>query len=531
MGESTMPADLLQNRLRQARRALADRDYRATHAHCMAVLKVEPGNAEALFLLGLLAADHRNFAKAAELFDRAIAASPRASHFHAHRARALLALNRQDDARRAADRARALKPADALTLDTIGVVYSRLGLHAEAVGLFEDAVARDPQNASYLYNLGAARQFLGAFEDAATCYARAIALDPQSHKSRLALVQLQKQTIAANHIDTLETMFAGAGDDALAALQIGHAIAKSLDDLGDYAGSLSWLVKAKAGKRRTRTRTRQDDAALFAAAAAQAAPARPDGYRGAQPIFIVGLPRTGTTLMDRILSSHGDVASAGERTEFALLVKRRTATPSHLVLDTETLRAADKIDFARLGADYAAALAPHAEGRPRLIDKMPLNFFYAGLIHRALPEARIICLRRDPMDSIVSNYRQLFATEFPYYDYAYDLEDTAHYYVRFDRLMAHWRARLPPERFTEVRYETLVADQEGETRRVLAFCGLDWDARCLAFHENAAPVATASSVQVRQPLYASSVGRWKKFGDALEPAVRILRAAHIPLEA
>jgi hypothetical protein len=139
--------------------------------------------------------------------------------------------------------------------------------------------------------------------------------------------------------------------------------------------------------------------------------------------------------------------------------------------------------------------------------------------------ARIICLRRDPMDVCLSNFRQLFATGFSYYNYAYDLEDVARYYVGFDRLVAHWRAVLPPERFTEVGYEDMVADQEGQTRRLLAFCGLEWNPRCLDFHENAAPVATASSVQVRQPLYATSVGRWRRYGAGLTPMRQILEAA------
>jgi hypothetical protein len=141
---------------------------------------------------------------------------------------------------------------------------------------------------------------------------------------------------------------------------------------------------------------------------------------------------------------------------------------------------------------------------------MPLNFLYAGFIAAALPQATIVCLRRDPLDTCLSNFRQLFALEYSYYNYAYDLLDTGRYYRQFDRLMAHWQ-RVLPGRILEVQYERIVADQEGQTRRLLEFCGLPWEDACLSFERNAAPVSTASAVQVREPLYGSAVGRWRRY--------------------
>jgi len=174
------------------------------------------------------------------------------------------------------------------------------------------------------------------------------------------------------------------------------------------------------------------------------------------------------------------------------------------------------LDLGELGHNYIEATRTLARGSARFTDKMPLNFFYAGLIHKALPNARIVALRRDPMDSCLSNYRQLFSTAFSYYNYSLDLDDTATYYKAFDKLLAHWRDALPEDRFTEVHYEDIVHAQEKETRRLLSFCDLPWDEACLRFHENAAPVSTASSVQVRQPLYSGSIGRWRKYGDSLK---------------
>jgi len=239
------------------------------------------------------------------------------------------------------------------------------------------------------------------------------------------------------------------------------------------------------------------------------------------------MPRTGTTLVDRILSSHPDVFSAGEMTQFALVIKRMTNTPSNKVLDAETLDASSTLDFAAVGARYLDSTRPRTGHTRRFIDKMPLNFFYAALIHAALPDARIICLRRNPMDTCLSNFRQLFSTRFPYYDYAYDLLDTGRYYERFNALIETWRRVLPAERFIEVDYESIIANQEAETRRLLTFCDLPWNDACLAFHTNAAPVATASSVQVRSPIYTSSVGRWQRYGEKLDPLRALFDAARI----
>jgi hypothetical protein len=240
------------------------------------------------------------------------------------------------------------------------------------------------------------------------------------------------------------------------------------------------------------------------------------------------MPRTGTTLVERILSSHPAVFSAGELTNFALALKREARTSSRLVLDPETLAEAESVDLARVGAEYVASTRPRTGHTPHFIDKMPLNFFYAGLIHRALPNAKIICLRRNPLDTVLSNYRQLFATSFSYYNYAYDLLDAGRYFIEFDALAKHWLQTIP-ENYCEVHYESVVADTEKEAQRLVAFCGLDWDPACLAFEQNAAPVATASSVQVRQPIYRTAVERWRKYEPELAPLKAFLAEAGLVL--
>ena len=158
----------------------------------------------------------------------------------------------------------------------------------------------------------------------------------------------------------------------------------------------------------------------------------------------------------------------------------------------------------------------------RFVDKMPLNVFVAAHLLRALPDARVICLQRHPADTVLANYRQLFSTQFSYYAYAFDLADTARYFVQFDRLVRAFAANLPAERFRVVKYENMVSDFEAEVRSLLGFCGLSFEPACLDFHENTAPVATASAAQVRQPLYTSALARWKRYRPALDPAIAIL---------
>ncbi|WP_374576164.1 sulfotransferase [Phenylobacterium sp.] len=514
--------------LARAEALMAKGAYREAHGLCMEALKADPGEARAWFLLGVLAADHDNPGRAAELFERAAELAPGVARHHAHLARALIALNERPPALAAADRAVELAPTDALTLDTLGVVFARAGQHARALDYFERAARLAPDNAGFQYNLAAARQFAGDFSGAEAAYAAALSIDPELHRAWSSRVQLARQTPETNFIAELEALIARPSDDPDRALHLGHALAKSCEDLGEHPSSLDWLLRAKAAKRRAVAYDPAVDEALFAAAMETFTPGTVvNGCPSEEPIFVVGLPRTGTTLVDRILSSHPDVVSAGELTNFALLLKRAARTPSNLVLDVETLKAAGGLDLAAIGAAYVESTRPLTGSTPRFVDKMPLNVLYAGLIHRALPNARIICLRREPMDACLSNFRQLFATGFSYYNYAFDLEDVGRYYLGFDRLVAHWRDVLPADRFTEAAYEDIVADQEGQTRRLLAFCGLPWDERCLAFHENAAPVATASSVQVRQPLYSSSIGRWRRYGAGLEPLRRVLAAGGV----
>lgn len=478
----------------------------------------------------MTAAAAGQFGRAAESIERALGYEPGRAEYHAHHARCLALLKREPEARVAAERSAALEPKDALTLDTLGVVWSLLSSHERAAGAFRAAVGASPDNPGFRYNLAACLRFLGSFDAAEQEYEAAIRLEPRFYRAHSALATLRKQTPERNHVARLTALLRAAAGDVDGELHLRHALAKEYEDLGDYDRAFAELTAGKARKRQQLQYSSETDRALFATVEelfdASRCAAPPPGHDSAEPIFVVGMPRTGTTLVERILSSHSSVLSAGELQNFPLAVKRMAGTPSNQVLDEPTLTRAIDLDCAELGRRYLESTRPMTGSKPRFVDKLPLNFLYVGYIRFALPRAKIVCVRRNPLDTCISNFRQLFGLSLAHYNYSYDIGDIGRYYVSFDRLMAHWD-RVLPGTVLQVRYEDLVRQQEAQTRRLLDFCGLAWEPACLAFHENKAPVATASAVQVREPLYASSIGRWRRYARHLETLAADLTAAGI----
>jgi hypothetical protein len=240
------------------------------------------------------------------------------------------------------------------------------------------------------------------------------------------------------------------------------------------------------------------------------------GDASALPIVIVGMPRSGTTLVEQILASHPEVHGAGELPELGALATALAARTGGRY--PECASAADAAAWGELGADYAAALAALAPDKARVCDKLPGNFSRLGLLRAMAPNAAIIHCRRDPLDTCYSCYSQLFAEGQPF---AYEQTELGLYYREYEALMAHWHAVLPG-RILEVRYEDVVGDLEGQARRLLEHCGLEWDPRCLEFHTTRRTVRTASLVQVRQPIYSSSIGRWRRHEKELAPLIEAL---------
>ncbi len=516
------------------REALARGDMLTVARTATALTQHDPQDPDGPFLLGLAEAAAGRVSLAIDHMRAAIALDPQ-GEYHAQLARMLLLVRRDAEAAAVLAAAEAHPPSDALSHDTIGCAHARLGDHHAALPHFEIATQLSPDNREFGYNRAATLSYLGRTDEAEAAIERLIARDPSNGRAHHLLAGLRRQTPARNHIERLHAVAARARDGR-DRLLLGYALAKELDDVGEAQRGFAVLHEANRRHRRTLPYSFADDAAVFDAIeahwipAAQPAAGDDRASPSTAPIFVIGMPRTGTTLVDRILSSHPDVESLGELQAMPLAVKAAAATRTRTVLDPETIAAAARADPVALGEDYLRRAGPYRRtSRPRFVDKFPGNFQYVGPIARALPRAAIVCLRRDPLDTVLSNYRNLFAIGSRYYDYSYDVEDIAATYVRFDRLMARWREAFPG-RVLELRYEDLVADQEPTTRRLLAHCGLAWDERCLAFHTNVAPVSTPSAAQVRRPLYRDALARWRAHADALGPARRVLEEAGIDVQ-
>lgn len=527
--DAAIAATTQPKRLREeARAALGRGDLR--RAAALADLLIRDGGdvAEGLFVSAMVTAETGRVSAAIPLVAQALRHVPTAE-YAAHHARLLIHSRRDAEARDAASRAERLAPKDALTFDTIGCVWTRLGEHEAASRLFAEAVALDGTNLDFRYNLAAALGFLGRTEEAGAQFEAIIAAAPTDGRAHYALSGLRRHDAARNHLPRLEAALAGA-DDPADRLRIRYALGKEYEECGRPAEAFAHLRAANDAHRAAIGYDFAQDAAVFDAiehAFADGSVLTGDGRRGAAPIFVVGMPRTGTTLVDRILSSHPEVRSAGELQAMPLGVKLLSGSTTRRIVDPETIAAMRGKPAAALAQAYLARALPHAgEGAGRFTDKLPANFLYLGFIAAAFPEARIVCLRRDPMDTVWSNYRHLFATTSPYYAYSYHPADIARYWQRFDRLIAFWQARLPG-RVLELSYESLVADQEGQTRRLLAHCGLDWNDACLDFHRNAAAVSTPSAAQVRRPITGDAIGRWRVHADGLAEALAVLEGAGV----
>ena len=484
------------------------------------------------FVAGVAALEQRQIAPAIVLLQRAAGLRGDDAATWVQLARAFSQAQRGPDALAAAARAAWFEPQDASSLDTLGVVFSRAEQHEDAVRWFERAVRERPGNAAFQFNLASSLKFLGRFDEAQTAYEACVACDETFWKAYSALAQLRRQTTEAPLAARLRELLARPSLPVEGQLHLNLALAKSLEDLGQPQAAFVHTARGKSAMRGSLRYDSADDARLFDALHAafaeprEAPPPPTDPSRA--PIFVVGMPRTGTTLVERILGCHPQVVAVGESQNLPRVIKRAAGTRSAEVLDVETIRNAASIDLSDAGERYLAQTRP--AGAPRFVDKMPMNFFYAGFIRRALPQARIVCLRRHPLDACLSNFRQLFALNFPYYRYAYDLLDTGRYYVQFDRLVAHWR-RVLPGALIEVDYESLVASPEAEIRRMLAFVGLEWDAACLRSEHNPAPVSTASAVQVRAPIHRAAVGRWQALETELSGLRALLERAGIAVPA
>ncbi len=474
------------------------------------LLERRPGDARLHCNLGHVLHCLGDFRNAIEHCRRAIELGPQLPESHLHLGNSLLALNALFEAEAAYVAGLEVAP-DHAALHTAHAMAERaLGRLADAEASTRWALALRPDAADTLALKGSLAIDHGRFDEAEDLLRKALTIDPELPEALVSLATLRKMSPAdVAWRDAAERVLA-RGLSVAHAVNLHHSLGKYYDDINDHdaafqhhrrgnelaRGSRPGYDRAAMTQRVTRTVAAFDRDALAAL--------RSGGLDSARPVFVVGMPRSGTSLTEQILASHPAVHGGGELLYWIFAA------------DAESEASAEKraATITGLGHAYLEGLATQAPDASCVIDKLPVNFRNIGLIHAALPGARFIHVERNSLDTCLSIYFQGFSAAHPY---ATDFGDLAHYYREYRRLMAHWRAVVPPQTLLEVKYENLVDDPEGWSRRMLAHIGLPWDPRCLEFHRTQRPVLTASNWQVRQPISKGSVGRWRRYERFLGP--------------
>jgi len=514
-------------------------------AICQQLTREFPDYAYGWYLASFLLKKQRRHAEALTAIDRALLPAW-SDKYQLHKARCLFEADDIVAAAAAVVPLRDSSFSDARSHNELGALLHLLQDYPNALKHYAKAIARDGSNAEFHFNKAAVQRYLGDAAGAEAGFESAIALNPQEFEAYNARAQVRKQTPEHNHVRQLQELLQRTTAPA-GLTQLHYALAKELEDLGDYEGSFRNLKLGADTRRKYMQYSIATDLEIIAAIQDTYRKEMFDGHiQGCTdpgPIFIIGMPRTGTTLVQRILGSHSSVYSAGELSTFSLELTRLaretlvpapssapssapgstpTSAPISTPISTPTSTSGSRtdfvaktvqLDFRTLGEAYIKKTRPMRDASPRFIDKLPFNYLYAGLIHLALPQAKIINLQRHPMDTCYAVYKQLFKDAYPF---SYDLSELGQYYVAYHHLMQHWNEVMPGVMHT-LKYEDVVADVEGEARRLLQFCGLPWEDQCLRFYEDTQASTTASALQVRQPVYDTSVGKWRQYAHQLEP--------------
>lgn len=473
-----------------------------------------------------------NFGAALPFAERAVSGKRTCVPAHGMLASILLQLGQAADAESLVSQAESLETGTADAYDGLAFVSLALRAHERANRFYRRATELAPQTARFWYNLACSERSLGRLAEAEAACDRAVALDPAQYPSYLLRSELRVQVPDANHVSELQTLLVRPDLEYRGKLFVGYALAKELDDLNRFDEAFRWFSEAARSRRsRLQYDVAADELKLRRIAEVYSADhssaersalhrdGRADPVDSSRYIFIVGLPRSGTTLVERILTGLPDVASNGETENFSRSLLEATAPGSADVFE----RAASAAP-----AVVAANYARHANGpvsSGKIVEKLPMNYLYLGAIRRALPEAKILLLRRSPLDSCFAMYRTLFREAYPF---TYDFEELARYYAAYERLTSHWREILG-EQLHEVVYEDLVREPQRLGAQMARHCGLRWCDAAIDIQNNAAVSLTASASQIRRPIYGTSSGRWRHYQSHLKGLMDGLRRYGVAL--
>jgi tetratricopeptide (TPR) repeat protein len=510
-------------RIEEASAALRREDRKAAEMVFRSILEADPSHVAALCGLAAVSLTVSRGADALRLLRHALKQSAHLPLIWRGLCQTFVDLGRLPEAESAVRHLLKMEAENPNNWVLLGTVCTRLMRQPDALVAFEEAARLNPSQVRLRLSIGHIHKTLGQRLESERAYKQCLDLEPTFGEAYWSLADLKNYTFDESEMAAMTALLQGeAGEDEDQA-QLHFALARAFEQRQHYGTAFEHYAIGNARRRKTvkfsievfedKTRRVQRcyDSTFFAD--------RIDaGQRDPAPIFIVGLPRSGSTLVEQILASHSQVEGTFELPNVLTIVREFDHADAEHDAYPENVRVAPLAHFAALGQRYLAETAPLRTGRAHFIDKMPNNFSHVGLIHAMLPEAIIIDVRRHPLDSCFSTFKQYFAEG---QSFSYDLDDLGRYYRCYLSLMDHWD-RVLPGKVLHLQYEHLVREPEVNIRRLLAHCRLVFEPQCLAFHETKRPVRTASAEQVRQPLYASGVGYWRNFAEHLEPLRRAL---------
>jgi len=480
----------------------------------------DPDNADAYGNSGNALRALRRYKEAVTAYKRALEINPEIADAHYNLGLVLVELQELNDAINCFNQALQISPEDKNAYLGLGSVRSEQGNLDQAVSAFQKAIEIDPLCAKAYKELGKAYADHGEIDMALSADRKALSINPEYAKAYLSLSQNKKFMEHDDDLRAMESLLSKKGISDEDSIQLGFALGKAYEDLGNYDKSIAFVIKATELKRKSYDYSISEAREKFARIKAVFSPDFFSNYVDSgdpdrTPIFILGMPRSGTSLVEQILASHPDVYGAGELKDLGKVLasvktpgkeKQSRMIPQELLeLDTQA--------FADLGRQYIARIRKHSGNAKFITDKMPHNFLHIGFIRTILPNARIIHCTRDPMDNCLSIFKNYLKNGIGYAD---NMSELGQYYRMYLELMDYWRETLPGFVYDQ-SYEDLVRSQQEQVIRLLQHCGLDWDDACVDFHKTRRKIATTSNAQVRRPIYSDSVQLWKRYEKQLEP--------------
>ena len=487
-------------------------------------ISIKPDYAKAHYNLGIALCGQGRRDEAITAYRHAISSKPDYAEVHLKLGIALYEQGRRDEAIAAWRQAIRFKPDLDEAYYNLGVSLSEKGGLNAAIAAWREAIRIKPDHAKAHFSLGLVLIDQGKLDEARSTLERAVELAPRTTATYRVLGETKRFSASDPHLVAMHKlaneMASLSPDDQI---DLHFALAKAYEDLGEHEQSANHLIKGNALKRQQINYDEGASLNLFRRIQEVFSPGlmhdkRNVGDPSPVPVFVIGMPRSGTTLVEQILASHPEVFGAGELDKISNGVAE-LGSENVSVCYPEMMSLMTNVQLRQLGTSYVDAISALAPKAKRITDKMPNNFLFAGLIHLMLPNARIIRVRRDPLDTCFSCFSKLFAGE---QRFSYDLGELGRFYRAYESLMGHWRRVLPSGVMLEVQYEQLITELETEARRMVAHCGLSWNEACLSFQATQRPVRTASAVQVRQPIYSSSIGRWRPYARQLGPLIEAL---------